>query len=95
MPQLHLLSRMYWTAFQVLSRRRLINDNGPQPIQVSELVAYADLMHITDLDDREDLLKLIDNMDQVFLEDAYKKRAAAQKKEAQKAKRSAKRGRRR
>ena len=86
---------MYWTAFQTLSRRRLINESGPQPIQVSELVAYADLMHITDLDDREDLLRLVGSMDQVFLEDSYKKRSATQKKEALKAKRGARRGRRR
>lgn len=86
---------MHWHCFQALNRRRLINDSGPQPITVAELVAYADLMHIRDLDDREDLLRFVGAMDQVFLEDAYKKRAAAQKKEALKAKRGARRGRRR
>lgn len=70
----------------------MINEHGPQPIQVSEIVAYADLMHITDLDDREDLLHLVGEMDQLYLSDVYKKRASEQKKASQKARRGARRG---
>ena len=86
MPQLYPLSKFFWTAFQTLSGRRQINEHGHQPIQVTEIVAYADLMGITDPDDREDLLYHIDALDRLYIADAYKKRESARKKAQQKAK---------
>jgi uncharacterized protein (DUF1015 family) len=86
MPQLHLLSKMFWNAFQSLSGRRYVNEHGQQPIQISEIVAYADLLGITDPDDREDLLYHIEAMDRLYIADAYKRRESARKLAQKKAK---------
>lgn len=46
--------------------------NGPGPILVSEILAYADLTLIRDAESRNMLLKGIQSMDRLWLENHYK-----------------------
>lgn len=91
MPEVDSINHLFWSAFQVLSKTRLNNGGLPQPIQVSEILAYAKLMDIDDPDDRDDLLAMILIMDEMWLEDREKKRIAAEKKAKQRRGRASRR----
>lgn len=90
-PVVHSLAHPFWEAFEILNVRRLVIDDRIQPIQISELRSYADLLGIVDADDRADLLYYVGTLDQMFLSDAYQKKAVEDKKANQRAKRGAKR----
>lgn len=67
----------------LLSRQRTADMSGPHPIQISEMRAYADLIGMTDPDDRLDLVSHLVILDEIWMADAHKKREAARKKAAQ------------
>lgn len=61
-----------WEAFTHLSRTRLVNQNGPQPIPISEIKYYCDLEAISDEESRSDLLFHITLLDIEWLKLRYK-----------------------
>lgn len=76
-----------WEAFALLSRTRVVNQTGPQPILTSELLAYCQMERIVSEADRKDLLFHINNLDLVWLKDAHakiEKRQEEAKKESEK-----------
>ncbi len=72
-------------AWEYLTERRIVNEHGPQPIQLSEVVHYADLFRIADQEDREDLAYIISILDRMYLTHEYDRRAREQKKSRQRA----------
>jgi hypothetical protein len=62
-----------WEAFARLSRTRLVNQAGPQPITVLELDAYCTLEGIWEETERRNLLHHITYLDIDWLKDQYKK----------------------
>lgn len=69
-----------WEAFTYLSSGRQMGFNGPQPIALSEILAYAEFRAITCPDEREELLHHVQKLDAVYLSDALAKSKAASKK---------------
>lgn len=47
---------------------------GPLPIAVSEILAYCQFLGIEDLDERADLMQLIQALDEVYLAEKLKKK---------------------
>ncbi len=74
MPELDYFALPFWLAFHALSKRRTWTDNGPQPIQFSEILAYLNLIGATDPDEREDTVLHVVEMDELFLKSAPKKK---------------------
>lgn len=60
-------------AFSTLSRCRLVNESGPQPILVTEVLAYCTLMHCWREEDRTDLLFFVTKLDIVYLQRTYER----------------------
>lgn len=56
-----------YSAFETLSAKRLFIDGRPQPIQISEILAYAEFEEITDKTMRDDLMYMVGVMDAKFL----------------------------
>lgn len=77
-----------WDAFCILSRCRLTNQTGPQPIQVSEVDAYCDLTGIEHPNDLDDLLFFVTELDIVWLKRTHAKIAREREKAARKNTRS-------
>lgn len=76
-----------WEAFAILSRTRLVNQAGPQPITVLELDAYCTLEGIWTETERRDLLHHVTQLDIHWLKDSHAKIAKSRedaKKEAEK-----------
>lgn len=76
-----------WEAFAMLSRTRLVNQAGPQPITVLELDAYCTLEGIWTETERRDLLHHVTQLDIYWLKDSHAKIAKSRddaKKEAEK-----------
>jgi hypothetical protein len=94
------LGAWIFDAFIALATQRLSgHDDHPQPIAISDIAAYAQLMDITDPDEKEDLLNGILKLDDVslnYMRDQINKDNKKKAREA-KAKQSmaGKRGRRR
>ncbi|WP_244388284.1 phage tail assembly chaperone [Pyramidobacter piscolens] len=61
-----------WNAFATLSGCRQFSIVGAGAIPVSEVLAYCDLMKIGDVEERSDILYLIQAMDNVFLSEINK-----------------------
>lgn len=75
-----------WEAFAVLSRTRVVNQAGPQPILTSEALAYCHMHRIFSEYDRRDLLFHITSLDIEWLRDQFakiEKRHEEAKKEAE------------
>ena len=53
--------------------------NGPLSISITELLAYCELVGLTNLETREDLFHFLSVLDQIALEDYYKKQKANSK----------------
>jgi hypothetical protein len=70
-----------WNAFITLSSQRQHTNNGPQPIRVGDVDAYARLT-LVDPTDQEFLLDVVVKMDHEFLTDTYKKLEQERKKKA-------------
>ena len=84
-----------WEAFATLSRTRVVNQAGPQPILPSEVLAYCQLLRIRSEQDHRDLLFHITDLDIVWLKDQFEKmekQREAAKKEAEKKAKTKKRG---
>lgn len=76
-----------WEAFAVLSRTRVVNQAGPQPILTSEVLAYCHMQRILSEYDQRDLLFHLTALDIVWLKDQFakiEKRHEEAKKEAEK-----------
>lgn len=78
----------FWEAFQTLSAKRIITDRGPQPIQVSEIKAYAEYMDIVEDDLKQDLFFLINRLDDTYLNAVRKAENDARTKQQQRARKS-------
>lgn len=79
-----------WDAFTFLSRARLVNDSGPQPITVEAIRAYTDLMTIDDPDDKVDLMFFLQAMDIEWCRVTHDRISKAREKAAEERKRKTK-----
>lgn len=71
-----------WEGFGVLAGQRMIGDNGNiQPIQISEIKAYAEYTGIEDEGDREDFLRVVLALDRVAIDFAQKRMNAHRQKQ--------------
>lgn len=61
-----------WNAFVALSPCRQFTIAGAGAIPVSEVLSYCELMKISDVGERSDILYLIQTMDSVFLSEINK-----------------------
>lgn len=61
-----------WDAFWRLSFSREVSLNGPAPISIKDIAAYAEFMQINDLDSRHALLNGVQTMDRLWLENHAK-----------------------
>ncbi len=55
-----------WEAYLTLSAGRQHGMAGPQPISLVELLAYCSFRGITDPDERDELLHLVQHLDGVY-----------------------------
>lgn len=55
-----------WSAFNTLSRKRLVTPEGPQPIAVSEILAYVTYFDIP-FGLRNELMGIVNLLDSVFI----------------------------
>lgn len=96
-PTLHPNHYWIWEGFGYLARQRLHgHEQFPQPIQISEIAAYADYAGIVDEIDREDFMRCVCAMDEITLQYAQKEVEKNKKRQERDAKRkSPSRGRRR
>lgn len=84
-------SVFFWEAFQTLGAKRMFNERGPQPIQVSEIKAYTDFMEIEDDDLKQDLFYLINRLDATYLDHVRKAEADNRAKQQRQARKPPKR----
>ena len=56
-------------AFLVLDRARTSNGYGPNPLPVSEILGYLDFLGITEYDETDEWLRLIQCLDRVVIEE--------------------------
>lgn len=86
-PHLHWV----WDAFAVLSRTRVVNQSGPQPIRIADLEAYSRLATLPFEWQRDDLLYHVTVLDIEWLKISYSKIEKAHEEAKKKAERDAKR----
>lgn len=79
-PVLFIDCQWLWNAFSWLSQRRPYGANGPQPLSVHDLQAYAALKGIRRDDDVDQMLHIIGLMDDEWLADWYAREKARQDK---------------
>lgn len=60
-----------WEAYCFLSERRGVGPNGPVPITVHDMLAYAELTERVESRYRQQLIRLIPPLDRYFLKDFY------------------------
>lgn len=65
-----------WEAYAFLNERRGVGPNGPLPISVGDMNAYAELTGRTEIRYRQQLVRFIPPLDRVFLKDFYDKQHA-------------------
>jgi hypothetical protein len=58
----------YYEAFKSLSGARVYTEVGPQPIPVSEVLAYCEFLNITDQFERQAILRIMQAMDSAYIE---------------------------
>lgn len=73
MPAILVEAEYFWSAYVSLTVKRIINERGPQPIQMSEILAYVTYMRIDDDAMREDLFYHVSALDATFLQLIRKK----------------------
>lgn len=85
-----------WEAFSILSRTRMVNQTGPQPITILELDSYCGLEGIWTEDERRTLLHHITLLDIEWLKVSHANIEKAREEERKKAEKNSKtpRGRR-
>lgn len=84
-----------WRAWEVLNTRRFVFDGVPQPLQLTEIFAYANEAGITSAPLREDLMYSTVTLDIIWREHMAKKRGERQAAERRKQEQEARKGRRR
>ena len=62
-----------WEGFLTISASRQMGFNGPQPISLSEVLAFLTYRGISDPEEREQFLTLVQALDQVFIADSIAK----------------------
>lgn len=62
-----------WEAFTYLTGGRQMGFNGPQPIALAEVLAYAEFRGIQCPDEREELLYHVQRLDALYLSDYHTK----------------------
>lgn len=67
-PKLKRFDDIYLGAFNTLSQTRGSDMSGPQPIKISEVVAYFSVAGIDERAERVKYLSLIQRLDRVYLE---------------------------
>jgi hypothetical protein len=74
-PSVALPARLLWvtSAFVSLSRARIVNETGPQPMNISDIRSYCELTGIFNEEDRRDLLHFLTEMDIIYLRHAHSK----------------------
>lgn len=65
---------IYWDAYNKLASSRQWTMGGPAAIAFSEIKAYFDLYQITDLDEVDEYLFVIQKLDAFYLDYSAKKR---------------------
>ena len=65
-----------WEGFSILSGSRQMSQVGPQSLVLSEILAYLDYGGITDPDEREEFIFLVQSLDRRFMADAIAKTKA-------------------
>lgn len=69
----------FWIAYSTLNNSRTYHMGGANPIQVSEVKAYFDLIGESDTDYRETALRHIKRLDNMFIDDEVRKSKAKAK----------------
>lgn len=75
-PELYSTLAWVWEAFIVLDRSRQFGFNGPQPIMLSDIEAYA---RLHDIEDRSDLIRYIQHMDGAYIAHAREQQEKKQR----------------
>lgn len=79
-PELLPDAKWLYTAFEMLSARRYHIDGRPQPIQISEIAAYAEFEEIHDKTMRDDLLHMVSVLDAIYITHFARKKPPEQPK---------------
>lgn len=79
-----------WESFAILSRTRLVNETGPQPITVLELSAFCSLEGYWSEEERRDLLHHITILDIEWLKVTHANISKAREEAKEKAEKEAK-----
>jgi hypothetical protein len=89
--------RLLWVveAFNALSRTRLVNEAGPQPMAFSDIKAYCDLSGIFVEGSKRDLVFFLTEMDILYLKHMHAKIQKSREEQQRKAERDAERRKRR
>lgn len=90
MPAPGVDTKFYLDCFYRLSSSRLVHESGPQALQISETLAYANLLGYTAQDDILFFLDVIQAVDHTYLEVMQKKIASQREAAAMKSKSSLK-----
>ena len=72
-PKLTMHEQYYLDAFNTLSLSRSTDFNGVGTIPLSEIKAYCDLLGITSLDEKQDLLYIVISCDDFYLNEIKKR----------------------
>lgn len=72
-PELSADDAEMYSVFRQLSSARSYTEVGPQPIPVSEVLAYCEMMRLRDLDLRQAVLQIVQTLDGKFVEHQVKK----------------------
>jgi hypothetical protein len=68
-PVLDARQAYYYNAYQVIARGRQVSMGGPLPLDaVSGVLKYCELFHITQIDERDRLLRHLICLDNAYLE---------------------------
>lgn len=78
-PEVEEFCKIFWDGFDFLSERRIQTEVGPQPIQISEILAYVEYVGIFDSDTRDSFLRIVQHLDRTYINFKLKKRADAEK----------------
>lgn len=62
----------YLDSFRLLTRSREYGQSGPQPIRLTEIKAYLDMVGEDRVEERMKLLRIVQEMDHTYLEFAAK-----------------------
>ena len=73
-PELHIWNRFAWGGFHALTGSRPVTMGGFGPIPFGTMTAWLDEMEIVDRDERDELLRMLGEMDRAYLEWVNRKR---------------------